>query len=299
MWQHPDRIALVERVRECLHLALAELRQRKLRLAKRLGQHLLTSAEVLVSLAEAAAEIGPPLVIEVGCGPGNLTCALAEKFERVIALDLDNRLVEIASLVLAEYKHTTLHTADVLKQPLASWSEGRSFVLASNVPYCISGPFLARLALEAEGPAGAVLLLQREVADRLLASAGEPAYGSLSVLVGAFYEVEKLFDVPPGAFLPRPQVSSRALRLVARPVPLVPRSKAKALERILRAAFGSRRKIILNSLKHHLQTRVGQAALGERLSSVGVSPTSRAETVTPGQFAALAAALEELEAKLQ
>jgi len=282
---------------EYLRQVKLEMPERRLALSKQLGQHLLVEPSLLERIASAASAFDTGLVVEVGTGPGNLTLALARAFDRVIGVEVDKGLFELASELLASEPDVMLVHGDILKLSLPELAEGARYTLVSNVPYSISGPFLAKLALEAEGLEGAVLMLQNEVASRMAARPGAAAYGSLSVLLGCYYRVEPLFKVSASAFMPKPQVSSQVLRVTPLAAPLLPWEKAPALEALLRASFGSRRKQLANSLKHHLLP-TSPEALASALRAAGVSGEARAEQLSPQQFTSLVASCQESGVRL-
>jgi 16S rRNA (adenine1518-N6/adenine1519-N6)-dimethyltransferase len=179
---------------------------------QRLGQHFLKDASLLKRIAIAACPVREPLVIEIGPGEGALTAHLAERTDQLIAIELDSILAGRLSL-----PGVKIVNADVLATDLAAWGE---CVVAGNLPYYITSPIVDRIL--AMGPLcrRAVLLVQREVAERLAAAPGSRDYGFLSVTTQSRAEVELLFGVPRGAFRPPPKVDSAVVRLTPRPASL-------------------------------------------------------------------------------
>jgi len=178
--------------------------------AQRLGQHFLTSHPVLQRLAEAACPAHEPLVIEIGPGRGALTRFLAERADRVVAIEIDSAL---AARLRLGFPGVEVIEADVLATGLGQWGPA---VVAGNLPYYISSPILKRIFAMGELLRRAVVLAQLEVAERLTARPGTRDYGFLTVETNLYTQPELLFRVPPGAFSPPPKVDSAAVRLTPR-----------------------------------------------------------------------------------
>lgn len=255
---------------------------------KRLGQHFLADQRVLHRIVEALGLSGSETVIEVGPGRGALTDLLAERAGRLVAIEVDRALAELLRTRYATRPHVEILEADVLTIDLAATAAG-PFVLAGNVPYYITTPILFH-ALRAPFPERAVYLVQREVADRIVAPAGSEAYGALSVNVQAVANAEIIMSVPPGAFRPPPKVDSAVIRVTPRPDPLVPPERIDAYRRFVLAAFGLRRK----QLRRVVRTIRGvDAEAAERaIATAALEPDARPETLEPAAFARLLDALD-------
>ena len=250
---------------------------------KRLGQHFLADARVLRRIADALELTGGETVVEIGPGRGALTDLLAERAGRLIAIELDRALAELLRARYADRPHVEIVERDVLETDLAALAGG-PYVLAGNVPYYITTPILFH-ALAPPAPRRAVYLVQREVADRIVAAAGTASYGALSVNVQASAEARVLFGVPAGAFRPPPKVESAVVLLEPLAVPLAAPAEVEPLRRLVQAAFGLRRK----QMRRVLRTVRGVDA--ERaealLAAAGIAPDARPETLSPVDFVRL------------
>lgn len=253
-----------------------------LRPRKSLGQNFLLDPNITDRIARAAGELAETTVIEIGAGPGSLTRALlARGALHVIAIERDPRCVEaLAELTAAYPGRLRVIEADALKTDISALASAPRAVVA-NLPYNIATPLLIDWLKSATEFTGFTLMFQKEVAARICADAGGRDYGRLSIAVQWRCEARALFDVPPGAFIPPPKVTSTLISLTPRKQPLAPADWG-ALERVTMAAFGQRRKMLRASLR---RLEVDTDALLER---AGVSPTVRAETVDIAGFCAIA-----------
>jgi 16S rRNA (adenine1518-N6/adenine1519-N6)-dimethyltransferase len=254
----------------------------ELRADKRLGQHFLLDANLLARIARAAGELAGRTVVEVGPGPGGLTRALLDAgAARVIALVRDARfLPALHELAASADGRLQVVEADALGVELAALGAARVSLVA-NLPYNVATALLVKWLGELERIERMTLMFQREVAQRIAAPPGSRVYGRLSVLTQWLCEVRPLMQVPARAFVPPPQVASSLLQVVPRSAPLAPASRA-ALERVLQAAFGQRRKMLRSSLRS-----LGPAA-DDLLAAAGLPPTARAEEIDIAGFCRLA-----------
>lgn len=253
---------------------------------RRLGQHFLFDPAILARIAEAAAPFAGRATLEVGPGPGGLTRALlAAGADPLWAVERDRRcLAALAELVAAAGGRLRLLEADARRVRLADLDPDRPFVVVSNLPFNVGTELLLGWLGQLGRIARMVLMFQKEVADRLRAAPQSAAYGRLGILAQACCRVERLFDLPPGAFHPPPKVAASVVRLeprADRPEPAVLRQ----LGQITGAAFGRRRKMLRSSLR----------GLGVRLEAwleaAGVRPDARAEEVDVATWIALARSL--------
>lgn len=257
---------------------------------KSLGQHFLTQPKQARRIVAALDLTPEDVVLEVGPGLGALTCLLAEQAGRLVALELDRRLAEFLEQEFKNQPRVLILCQDVLTYDLMALAReaGRPLKVVGNLPYQITSPLLFKLAAEKAAVERAVLMMQQEVARRLAATPGGKEYGILSVLLQYDFAVESLFSLGPGNFYPPPQVTSTVVRL--RPRTFQPAAThPELLRRLVRLAFGHRRKTLANSLA------AGAADLGlspaqvpELLKAVGIEPQRRAETVSVAEFVVLA-----------
>ena len=264
------------------------IRQHGLVAKKSLGQNFLFDLNLASRIARAAGPLAGVTVLEVGPGPGGLTRALlALGADRVIAVERDERAIAALQEIAARYPNRLdIVAADALSfDPRPRLSSGPVRIVA-NLPYNIATALLvAWLSIEPWPPwyDSAVLMFQREVAERIVAAPGSKSYGRLSVLVQWRCEARILFDVNASAFVPPPKVKSSLLRIVPRAAPL--ECVRKLLETVTRAAFGQRRKMLRQSLR---SLGVDAPAL---ITAAGLDQTARAEDISVAGFVALARAL--------
>jgi len=252
---------------------------------KSLGQNFLFDLNLTARIARAAEPLENITVVEIGPGPGGLTRALlALGARRVVAIERDQRAIAALEEIGARYPgRLEIVAGDALRiDPRDQLGPERARVVA-NLPYNIATALLIGWLTAEPWPPwydSLLLMFQREVAERIVATPGSKSYGRLSVLAGWRTEAKLLFDVAPSAFVPPPKVTSSVVRLTPRPVPLA--CQSIALQRVTEAAFGQRRKMLRQSLK-----TLGVDA-GALLSEAGIEPTARAEEISVEGFVALA-----------
>ena len=252
---------------------------------KSLGQNFLFDLNLTARIARAAEPLENITVVEIGPGPGGLTRALlALGARRVVAIERDQRAIAALEEIGARYPgQLEIVAGDALRiDPRDQLGPERARVVA-NLPYNIATALLIGWLTTEPWPPwydSLLLMFQREVAERIVATPGSKSYGRLSVLAGWRTEAKLLFDVAPSAFVPPPKVTSSVVRLTPRPVPLA--CQSIALQRVTEAAFGQRRKMLRQSLK-----TLGVDA-GALLSEAGIEPTARAEEIPVEGFVALA-----------
>ena len=264
---------------------------------KRFGQHFLEPAWVAKLVAAIAAK-PEDAFLEIGPGRGAITRPLAQQCDKLLAVEVDRDLA--ADLEANKPANVTVVVGDVLKldltPALTMWlgappGPANQFRIAGNLPYNISSPILftlLELAARTGGVRDATLMLQKEVADRLVARVGTGEYGVLTVLTGLHADVTRVLSLPPGAFRPPPKVHSAVVRLTFRP-PKVDLAKPEAFVRMVRSVFTQRRKTIANGLKG-FAGETGRSAV-DVLRLAGIDPQRRPETLELAEFAALSNAL--------
>lgn len=262
-----------------------------LRAKKSWGQNFLVARGVHQRIVAAAGASTDDVVVEIGAGLGTLTTALAGAEpppRRVIAVERDPDMLTVLRGELGSVPNVEIRAADAATLDLAAISraEGRRpLIVVGNLPYQISSALLLMLArTEATALARAVVMVQREMAQRVVAPAGNKIYGRFSVMVQQRAAVRILFHVGPGAFHPPPQVTSSVLSLVPRPAPLAPVRDEALFEEVVKEAFGTRRKMLRRALAPAFGSDVVEAAL--RWASI--DGTLRAEALTVAELARLA-----------
>lgn len=251
---------------------------------RRFGQHFLVDASVVAAIVEAIDPRAGQVLVEIGPGLAALTTMLLERIDHLHAIEIDRDLAARLRRRWDE-RRLSLHAADALRfdfAGLAHAAGGGRLRLAGNLPYNISSPLLVHLLASRRCVDDQHFMLQREVVDRIVAAPGSSAFGRLSVLMQAFYEVESLFEVPPRAFEPPPNVDSAVLRMAVR------RERShfdpSPLQRVLAAGFAQRRKMIRKTLLPWLD------AAG--VAGVDLEPTLRPEELPVAVWLDLAARLD-------
>lgn len=266
------------------------------RAKKRLGQNFLVDETYARRIVEALSPRADETVIEIGPGRGALTSRLVDRAGRVVAVEFDRELVPVLRERFGARDNFKLVEADALELDFCSVVEPASSArVVANLPYNISTAILQRLIEQRRCVSEMVLMLQREVVERITSAPGSSERGYLTVLVEAFCGTEALFDVPPGAFRPVPKVWSTVARLRVRESAALGLNERLFL-RVVSAGFAQKRKTIFNNLRSSpedlralVESAGGASAL---LETVGVEPQRRAESLTVGEWAGLARALE-------
>ncbi|WP_188648249.1 16S rRNA (adenine(1518)-N(6)/adenine(1519)-N(6))-dimethyltransferase RsmA [Marinithermofilum abyssi] len=268
------------------------LKQHGLTLKKSLGQHFLIDDHILDKIIGAAELDSNTGVLEIGPGIGALTERLAEEAGAVAAVELDNRLVPVLTQLFVAYPHVSIIHGDameldlreIIEQKLAGTTR-RSVV--ANLPYYVTSPILMRLLEERLPLHNIVIMIQKEVAERLTAEPGSKAYGAITVTARYFAETEWIARVPSHVFVPRPQVDSAVIRLRIRKEPSVSVRDEGLFFRVVKAAFAQRRKTLSNTLSANLFPGIEKNELIGWLQEAGIDPKRRGETLSLEEFAEL------------
>jgi len=264
---------------------------------KRFGQHFLHDQGILRRIVEAVAPKPDDRIVEIGPGEGALTLPLLRAAGHMTAIELDRDLIESLAARARDIGALNIISADVLtvdfgdlagglsrpsmaSEALGLLSGNTQLRVVGNLPYNISTPILFHCLEYAGSIRDMHFMLQKEVVDRMAAPPGSKTYGRLSVMLQLRCTVEPLFKVPPGAFRPPPKVDSAIVRLTPLPAHLLPDADGKVIERLVRAAFGQRRKTLSNALR--------DLATAQQIDAAGIDPRARAEQLAPSAFVALA-----------
>ncbi len=253
---------------------------------KRLGQHFLVDQNIARKIVSLAAPRADETVLEIGPGRGILTTLLCEAAARVIAVEIDPKLHAYLKETLNGYTNLDLRLGDALEFPYESLP--LRTVVVANLPYYVSTPLLFRLLDARDRIARMTLMLQAEVADRLVAQPGTKDYGVLSVLARYAADVRPAFHVSAECFRPRPDVASAAVCFAIRPTGRLGKEEEAGFRRIVKAAFAHRRKTLSNSLRDE---GISQELIVRALKQCGIDPSRRAETLSLDEYVALARAL--------
>jgi 16S rRNA (adenine1518-N6/adenine1519-N6)-dimethyltransferase len=255
---------------------------------KSLGQHFLSDRRILGRIADAVEATSGDTVLEIGPGRGSLTEMLLERAGRVVAVEYDRALAARLRESHADEPRLEVVEADVLSMPLSDAAGTDDFLLAGNVPYYITTPIIFH-ALERPRPRRAVYLVQREVAERIVAPPGSRTYGALSANVQAVATARILFGVAPGSFSPPPKVDSSVIVVEPRADPDISADEEEAFRAFVIAAFGMRRKQMRRVLR---AVRGLEADAAEQLLAASdVDPQARVETLSSASLAKLVRAL--------
>ena len=262
-----------------------------IKMSKKLGQNFLIKRGIVDEIVHAAELTSGEPVLEVGPGIGTLTQGLAQSGADVTAIELDRRLLEVLDTTLASYDNVRIIHGDVLKLDVPSIMNHKPFKVVANLPYYITTPIIMSL-LESKLPIERlVVMVQKEVALRMIAKPGTKDYGALSVAVQYYTEPDIVLDVPPKSFLPAPAVTSSVIRCVLRDKPPVDVIDEKLFFRVVKAGFAQRRKTFSNTMK---TTGLSKDRIEELLAKANIDGQRRGETFTLQEFADVANAWASL-----
>jgi 16S rRNA (adenine1518-N6/adenine1519-N6)-dimethyltransferase len=261
------------------------------------GQNFLHDRSAHARIVAAAAAGPDDVVVEIGSGLGTLTAALAAAEPppaRVIAIERDPDMLRVLQAELGDEPRITITAADAATFDLAAASReaGRPLVVVGNLPYQIASALIVGLVRAGGAVARAIVMVQREFAQRVVAPPGSRTYGRLSVTVQQHAQAKLLFHVPPGAFHPPPNVTSSVMRLDMRATPLAPVRDGALFDEVVKQAFSTRRKM----LRRSLEPAFGEQAVARALAAAGIDETLRAERLSVADFARLANALGDARA---
>ena len=265
---------------------------------KSFGQNFLTDTNILQKIVDTAEIDDQVNVIEIGPGIGALTEFLAERAAQVMAFEIDHRLVPILADTLRDFDNVTVVNEDILKVDLAQHIQNLKnpdlpIKVVANLPYYITTPILMHLIESGIPFSEFVVMMQKEVADRISAQPNTKAYGSLSIAVQYYMTAKVAFIVPRTVFVPAPNVDSAILKMVRRPEPAVAVEDESFFFKISKASFTHRRKTLWNNLIGYFgKTEEVKDKLTKALDQAGLSPSVRGEALSLEEFASLADALK-------
>ncbi|MCA1066515.1 16S rRNA (adenine(1518)-N(6)/adenine(1519)-N(6))-dimethyltransferase RsmA [Rossellomorea sp. AcN35-11] len=264
---------------------------------KSLGQNFLIDPNILRNITEYAGLTEKTAAIEIGPGIGALTEHLARTSGKVVAFEIDQRLIPILDDTLSPYDNVKIINEDILEADVQAIinEEFEGFddiMVVANLPYYVTTPIILKLLMERLPIRGICVMLQKEVGDRISAQPGTKAYGSLSIAIQYYTEAEMVMTVPKTVFMPQPNVDSAVIRLTKREKPPVEVISEDFFFTVTRSSFAQRRKTILNNLSSQLPNgKEKKDSILEALSAAGIEPTRRGETLSIQEFGRLSDAL--------
>lgn len=271
-----------------------------LSLKKSLGQNFIIEPNILHRMIDYAGLTENTGVIEIGPGIGALTEQLAKKAKKVVAFEIDDRLLPILKETLEHYNNVEIIHQDVLKANLhdvieKKLNDCKEIIVVANLPYYVTTPIIMKLLENHLTIKGIVVMLQKEVAERMAAKPSTKEYGSLSIAVQYYTEAKTVMSVPKTVFVPQPNVDSAVIRLLLRSEPLVQVKNEPFFFQVVRSSFAQRRKTLLNNLIHNLpEGKAKKELIEERLKRAGIDGKRRGESLTIEEFARLSDELYDI-----
>lgn len=273
------------------------MREYDIRATKSLGQNFLNDSAITSKIAESANLCESDLVIEIGPGLGSLTVELAKKAGKVIAIELDRRVIPALSKSIEPFDNVIIINEDILKCDIANVIENNKIInndgvagdvkIIGNLPYYITTPIIMKFLENDFKVKNMVFMVQKEVAERMAANPGGKTYGALSVAVQYYSKPVKVTNVSPQCFIPRPEVDSTVLKLDIFENPPVDLRSKELFFKTVKAAFGQRRKTLINALLNSGYFKFNREEITKILESIGISEMARGETLSIMQFAEL------------
>ncbi len=271
---------------------IAVLKKYNLHFRKQYGQNFLIDSNILEKIVSSAQVTKEDTVLEIGPGIGTMTQYLAESAGKVIAVEIDKTLIPVLEDTLSAYDNVEIINGDILKTDLAALAEekngGKPFQVVANLPYYITTPIIMGLLQSRIPPERMTIMIQKEVAERMQAEPGSKDYGSLSLAVQYYACPEIMMQVSPACFIPKPNVGSAVMRLTTYQEKPVQAEDEAHLFAVIRAAFGQRRKTLVNSLVNEKNLHVTKEQVLQTFEQLGISPLVRGEALTLNMFAELA-----------
>lgn len=273
---------------------------------KRLGQNFLVDTGALADVVESLGVSKRDIVLEIGAGPGALTIELCERARGVIAVEIDRAMVSVLQESIKEFDNVKIIEKDILKTDIDSvfgeycseknidcGTEDIMFKIAGNLPYYITTPIIMGLLEKKSRAREMVFMVQKEVAERIIAVPGSKDYGVLSVMVQYYSVPHMVTVVPPSSFVPEPGVESAVVRLAVRQEPAIMVTDEKLFVSIVKAAFNQRRKTLLNALSNSQIVGADKSLMRKILSSLGIPENTRGEELSISQFGMLSNTIKD------
>lgn len=276
------------------------LNKHALQTKKSLGQNFIIDTNILENIVQAGSVDKETTVIEVGPGIGALTEQIAKEAKEVFAVEIDGRLISVLNDTLADYSNIQVIHEDILEVDFEKFQKDylkdvERLVVIANLPYYITTPIVMHL-IESSLPIDEmILMMQKEVAERLQAKPSTKEYGSLSIAIQAYMDVDIAFTVPRTVFMPQPNVDSAIVRLKKLKESPLNVKDEKLFFKIMRASFGQRRKTIWNNMRRELNNKEKEPILRKAFKSSGIDPSRRGESLTIADFGKLSDAFVEHE----
>lgn len=262
---------------------------------KEFGQNFLTNRMIPMEIADRCADEEDSLIIEIGPGIGCLTKELAERYSRVVAVEIDKGLIPVLEKTMSEYDNVTVINADIMKLNLVElvekYSSGRPVSVCANLPYYITTPILMYLLESGVKLKTITVMVQNEVATRLVAPAGNSEYGAITAVLNYYGRVSRLFKVSAGSFVPAPKVDSAVIRIDLYDKPPFDIKNADLFRALIRAGFEMRRKTLVNAITAKMP-HIQKEKICDALEKIGHTATVRGERLTTEDFANLSNLLE-------
>jgi len=258
---------------------------------KEFGQNFLTNRIIPEDIADNCTDNPESMILEIGPGIGCLTQELALRYKKVVAVEIDRGLIPILEKTMAEYENVTVINEDIMKVDLASlvaeYSDGMPVAVCANLPYYITTPILMYLLESGVKFTSITVMIQNEVAARLVAKPGSSDYGAITAVLGYYGSVRKLFKVSAGCFVPAPKVDSAVVRIDLYQEPKFKPKDERLFRNLIKAAFEMRRKTLLNAIGAKL-THIPKEKILEGIRAIGKEDTVRGERLSTEEFVALA-----------
>lgn len=261
-----------------------------LRAKKQFGQNFLISERALRAIADATVSSDDDWIVEIGAGLGTLTAQIVERVTagKVIALEADPDMIRVLKAELGSVDNLEIHHADAMRFDLRAEASLRKIIVCGNLPYHLASQLMFKVLEARDRVQHAVFMIQKEMADRIVAKPGGKDYGALGVMIRTYADVTTVIKVGAGSFLPPPKIDSTVIKIVPLAAPRAPIPDEAHYSNVVHAAFGQRRKTLRNALR----ARFSDAAIDAALAATGIDGGRRGETLDIPEFAALARSLD-------